>query len=94
MGTDRGLRGRVWLDTLRVRGRDIDGIRTERKLIGNLYQIPSGFFATVLLCFHNTHYGNRKLPPKSFIVHKKLKHHDKIILLQNARTLTNTGFYL
>ena len=25
MGTDRGLRGRVWLDTLRVRGRDIDG---------------------------------------------------------------------
>lgn len=28
MGTDRGLRGRVWLDTLRVRGRDIDGTLT------------------------------------------------------------------
>ena len=80
-----------------VRGRDIDGIRTGRKRIGNLYQIPSGFFATVILllkiCTLSTEFIFAKYYPSSdnFI---NLSHNNVFIKFPGiAVTLINTGFF-
>ena len=72
--------------------RDIDGIRTGRKRIGNLYQIPSGFFATILLCFHNTHYGIWKNDTKNHIFFIKTIQYTRLIFAQSAISLINSGF--